>query len=298
MRCPRISPLTGRISQTACRRRDLEAAIASRDAEHRSPRVRVLPGRGIPPALPRKARPPRPRSHHPVNGPPGRPRAAPVSHVPALPQPSRSAEGLSPVPPAPGRTGRKPVGRAAWRQSPHRGRLTPPCVAGRARVRHCRGCRRRGHHPPGRGRSCEHPPARASDDGGAGEPALTGPAEPDLVPADLHQRHRRRRAADTAGGLVWHGRHLAEPRAWEPLMAPIGQRRIIHWWPGASFILLSCHCPRRSISQPGVVLAGQGPGAGCRGAQAERYGWPWRRGNGRSGWRRGQGWRAGTAMGG
>jgi hypothetical protein len=53
---------------------DLEAAIASRDAEHGSPCVRVLPGRGIPPALPRKAWPPRPRSHHPVNGPPGRPR--------------------------------------------------------------------------------------------------------------------------------------------------------------------------------------------------------------------------------
>ena len=55
-----------------------EAAIASRDAEQQSreaadrhadhPGVRVLPGRGVPPALPRKAWPARLRSHHQVNG--------------------------------------------------------------------------------------------------------------------------------------------------------------------------------------------------------------------------------------
>jgi hypothetical protein len=218
MRCPRISPLTGGSAGLLAGGADLEAAIASRDAEHRSPRVRVLPGRGIPPALPRKAWPPRPRSHHPVNGPPGRPRCSAYQSC-ARTATALTVSGRSQPhpPPAPGRTGRKPVGRAAWRQPPHSGRLTPPCVAGRARVRHCRGRRRRrGHHPPGRGRSCEHPPARASDDGGAGEPALTGPAEPDLMPADLHQRHRRRRAADTAGGLIWHGHHLAEPPAYRP----------------------------------------------------------------------------------
>src|SRR2546429_8508613 len=32
------------------------------------------------------------------------------------------------------------------------------------------------------------------------------------------------------------GRHLAEPPAWEPDIAPIRQRRIMHSWPGASFI--------------------------------------------------------------
>ena len=55
-----------------------EAAIASRDAEQQSqtahrhsdhPGVRVLPGRGIPPAVPREAWPRRLRSHHPATGP-------------------------------------------------------------------------------------------------------------------------------------------------------------------------------------------------------------------------------------
>jgi hypothetical protein len=114
MRCPRISPLTGRISRAACRRRGprsrdritrRRAAIAQaadRHADH--PGVRVLPGREIPPALPRKAWPPRPRSHHPVNGPPGRPRrsayqscaratTAPTVSGRSQPRPPRHREG-------------------------------------------------------------------------------------------------------------------------------------------------------------------------------------------------------------
>jgi hypothetical protein len=138
----RISPLTGRISRAACRRRGprsrdritrRRAAIAQaadRHADH--PGVRVLPGREIPPALPRKAWPPRPRSRHPVNGPPGRPRRSAYQSCARATKAPRSAEGLSPVPPAPGRTGRKPVGRGRrtpWQRSTfaaqtHQGRCT------------------------------------------------------------------------------------------------------------------------------------------------------------------------------
>ncbi len=218
MRCPRISPLTGRISRTACRRRGPRSRdrITRRRAQI-TPRPRSTGPRNTTSATSKSMA-------TPAAQPPSGKRAAGPAPRSAYQSCARTATALTvsgrsqPRPPrAPGRTGRKPVGRAAWRQSPHSGRLTPPCVAGRARVRHCRGRRRRrGHHPPGRGRSCEHPPARASDDGGAGEPALTGPAEPDLMPADLHQRHRRRRAAGTAGGLIWHGHHLAEPPAYKP----------------------------------------------------------------------------------
>ena len=55
-----------------------EAAISSRDAEQKSskaadrhadhPCVRVLPGRGVPPALPRETWPDQLRGHHPVIG--------------------------------------------------------------------------------------------------------------------------------------------------------------------------------------------------------------------------------------
>jgi hypothetical protein len=60
-----------------------ETAIASRDAHQQSNKRQIVtqitpasafyPGQGVPPALPRKAWPPRPRSHHPVNRPTGRP---------------------------------------------------------------------------------------------------------------------------------------------------------------------------------------------------------------------------------
>jgi hypothetical protein len=211
-------PTDRRISRTACRRRGPRGRdrITRRRAQI-TPRPRSTGPRNTTSATPKSMATPaaQPPSGKRAAGP------APLQRLSVMCPHCQSPHGQrkvsAPSPPAPGRTGRKPVGRAAWRQSPHSDRLTPPCVAGRARVRHCRGRRRRrGHHPPGRGRSCEHPPARASDDGGAGEPALTGPAEPDLMPADLHQRHRRRRAADTAGGLIWHGHHLAEPPAYKP----------------------------------------------------------------------------------
>jgi hypothetical protein len=101
---------------------DLEAAIASRDAEQQSRRRQIVT-QIIPASAFYRAK---------ETGPRAGPAAAPISHVPALPQPSRSAEGLSPVPPAPGRTGRKPVGRGRrtpWQRSTfaaqtHQGRCT------------------------------------------------------------------------------------------------------------------------------------------------------------------------------
>jgi peptide-methionine (S)-S-oxide reductase len=69
----------------------MEAAIASRDAQQQSRRRQIvtqitpasafLPGRGVPPAVPGEAWPPRLLSHHRVNGPgAGRKPASPARH--------------------------------------------------------------------------------------------------------------------------------------------------------------------------------------------------------------------------
>ena len=92
-----------------------QAAIASRDAEQQSLRRQIVTqitprprstGPRVPPALPRKAWPPRLRRHHPVNGPKGRPRRGGYqSYARAATAPTVSGRSRSviPVPPAPGK---------------------------------------------------------------------------------------------------------------------------------------------------------------------------------------------------